>query len=193
MFSQAKRSMSDLLSPTRVIPVVENRNQLLTALRTGSGKALMLRHCDLLDLSLMLQQAQQQGYAIFVYTEHMEGVLPDSAGLRYLSEQQHITGIASSNSKVLALGKSFGLSTILRIFAVDSTGLESSIEGIDEEVADMLDVSPALVVPTISAFLADRVSLPFLVSGLVSTRRQVRAVLNAGAFGVVTSQAQLWE
>jgi glycerol uptake operon antiterminator len=193
MFSQAKRSMSDLLSATRIIPVVENRNELLTVLRIGSGKALMLRHCDLLDLSPMLQQAYQQGYAIFVYTEHMEGVLPDSAGLRYLSGQQHITGIASSNSKVLALGKSFGLSTILRIFAVDSTGLESSIEGIDEGVVDMLDVSPALVVPAISEVLADRVSLPFIVSGLVSTRKQVRAALNAGALGVVASQAPLWE
>jgi glycerol uptake operon antiterminator len=193
VLSQSTGSMNDLLSPGKVIPVVENRNQLLMALKVAGGKMVMLRHCDLLDLAPMLQQAYQHGYALYVYTDHMEGVLPDSAGLRYLREHQHIVGVASANSKVLALGKSQGLSTILRIFAVDSTGLESSLESIDEQNTDMLDVSPALVVPAISAYLADRVSLPFIVSGLVSTRRQVRAALSAGAAGVVTAQADLWE
>jgi glycerol uptake operon antiterminator len=185
--------MSDLLSAGKVIPVVENRNQLLTALKVASGKVLMLRRCDLFELAPVVQQAYQHGYSIYVYVDYMEGVLPDAAGLHYLVERYGISGIASSNSKVLALGKSFGLATILRIFAVDSTGLESSLEGIDEQVVDFLDVSPALVVPAISEFLADRVSLPFLVSGLVSTRRQVRSALGAGACGVVVAQAELWE
>ncbi len=193
MLSQSKRSMPDLLSPGKVIPVVENRNQLLSALKLASGKALMLRHCDLFDVAPVLQQAYQHGHSMYVYADHMEGVLPDTAGLHYLADHHHIAGIASSNSKVLALGKSFGLATILRIFAVDSTGLESSLESIDEQIVDFLDVSPALVVPAISTYLADRVSLPFIVSGLVSTRRQVRAALNAGAFGVVAAQAELWE
>ena len=193
MFSRSSKSMSDLLSPGKVIPLVENRPQLLSALKVASGKVLMLRRCDLFDLAPVLQQAYQHDYALYLYADHLEGVLADADGLRYLIEHCHISGIESANGKVLALAKSFGLTTILRLFAVDSTGLESSIESVDERTMDILDVSPALVVPAISTYLADRATLPFIASGLISTGKQVRAALAAGAFGVVATPPELWE
>ncbi len=79
----------------------------------------------------------------------MDGIYPDAAGLSYLMNHLHITGIVSNHPKLLSLGKSVGLETIQRIFAVDSTGLETAIESVDTQYIDMLDLSPALVIPSL--------------------------------------------
>src|SRR5207248_3890055 len=117
---------------------------------------------------------------------------PDVAGLQYLVEQFHITGIISANLKNLTTGKALGLQTILQIFAADSTGLESAIEMVNPAAVDFFSVSPALVVPAISKTLATLLPHPFIASGLISTKKQIQTVVQAGALGVVVAQPELW-
>src|SRR5579884_2741213 len=143
MLAQTKRSLVEALSRNKVIPVVENRTQLLTALTMPGHAVIFIRHCDLFDLKPLCQQAVHQGYALYVNVDHINGIHPDAAGLQYLSEHFHITGIISANLKVLTAGKTLGLQTILQIFAADSTGLSSAIEMINPTAVDFFNVSPA--------------------------------------------------
>jgi glycerol uptake operon antiterminator len=92
----------------------------------------------------------------------------------------------------LSLGKSFGLETIQRIFAVDSTGLEMALETVDKAYIDVLDVSPALVIPYIVPSLTMLLPLPFIASGLISTPQQVQSILRAGASAVAVTRPELW-
>jgi glycerol-3-phosphate responsive antiterminator len=192
MLAQTKRSLVEVLSRNKVIPVVENRAQFLTALTMSGHNVIFIRHCDLFDIKSLCQQASHQGYALYINVDHINGIHPDAAGLQYLIEQFHIAGIASANLKVLTLGKTLGLHTILHIFAADSTGLESATEMVNTSAIDLFNVSPALVVPSISAMLTTLLPRPFITSGLISTRRQIQAVLQAGALGVVVIQPELW-
>ncbi len=192
MLAQTKRSLVEALSRNKVIPVVENRTQLLTALTMPGHAVIFIRHCDLFDLKPLCQQAVHQGYALYVNVDHINGIHPDAAGLQYLSEHFHITGIISANLKVLTAGKTLGLQTILQIFAADSTGLSSAIEMINPTAVDFFNVSPALVVPSIAEALTTLLPRPFIASGLISTKRQIQAALQAGALGVVVMQPELW-
>ncbi len=192
MLAQTKRSLVEVLSRNKVIPVVENRTQFLTALTISGHEVIFIRNCDLFDVKALCQQASHQGYALYINVDHINGIHPDAAGLQYLIEQFHITGIASANLKVLTLGKTLELNTILQIFAADSTGLESAIEMINPTAVDFFNVSPALVVPSLSETLTTLLPRPFIASGLISTKRQIQAVLQAGALGVVVVQPELW-
>jgi glycerol uptake operon antiterminator len=127
-----------------------------------------------------------------VNIDHIDGIYPDAAGLRYMAEQLRITGIISNHPRVLAQGKDFGLETVQRIFAVDSTGLELALDSVDTRYVDVLDVSPALVIPHVIPFLAEPLPLPFIGSGLIYTSKQVQAVLDAGALGVAVFRPELW-
>src|SRR6266516_7478728 len=122
----------------------------------------------------------------------MDGIYPDSAGLPYLAKRLHIEGIVSNHAKILSLGKSFGMETIQRIFAVDSTGLEMALESVDTQSTDLLDISPAIVVPYVSATLKALLPLPFIASGLISTTQQIKEIIRAGALGVTISRPELW-
>jgi glycerol uptake operon antiterminator len=192
MLTQSNRSLLHVLSQCKTIPLIEHRQQFSQVLDVPSIGSILMRHCNLFDFTALLKQAQRRRLAVYVNIDHIDGIHADSAGLRYLAEQMHVAGIVSNHPRNLALARTYRLETIQRIFAVDSTGLEMALETVDAEYVDVLDISPALVVPYIAAFLTSRLPLPFIASGLVHTPQQLRAVLDAGAAGVVVNRPELW-
>ena len=192
MLTQSSRSLPRLLARCRTIPVIESRMQFVQALDSSEVEALLLRHCNVFELKTLLKQAFQRRVAVYVNVDHIDGIHPDAAGLHYLQAQFSIAGVVSNHPKTLALAKSFELETIQRIFAVDSTGLEMALDSVDPLHVDVLDISPALVVPYVVPRLMLPLPLPFIASGLISTIQQVQAVLDAGAVGVAVTRRELW-
>jgi glycerol uptake operon antiterminator len=185
-------SLLDLSTQCKTIPAIESRAQLLRAFDTPQVTAVLLRHCNLFELAGLLERARQHKLATYVNIDSIDGIHPDSAGLRYLAQRLCITGVVSNHPRVLAIGKGFGLETIQRIFALDSTGLEAALESVDPPCIDLLDISPALVVPYIMAQFRALLPKPFIASGLIQTTEQVSTLLRAGARSVVVARNDLW-
>ena len=183
-------SLLALSTQCKVIPLIENRAQLVRVLDTHVTNAIFLRHCNLFELASPLEHVQQRNIAIYVSVDHIDGIHADNAGLNYLKHTVHINGIVSSHPRTLALGKALGLETVQRIFALDSTGMEAALESVDVASVDLLDISPALVVPHIATSLQG--IRPFIASGLIQTTQQMHAVLRAGAISVVVAREELW-
>ncbi len=192
MPTQSSGSLLQLLAQCKTIPVIENREQFAHIFDSSHVRAILLRHCNLFELTRLLEQAYKRGLSVYVNVDHIDGIHPDSAGLRYLAEQFHVAGVVSNHPKTLSIARSFGLETIQRIFAVDSTGLEMALESVDRANTDLLDISPALVIPYIVPQLAAPLPLCFIGSGLIQTAQQVQAVLHAGAAGVTVMRSELW-
>ena len=192
MLTRSTRSLLNLPARQKTIPVIENRAQFSLALNSSDVTVILLRHCNPLDFRTLLENAHERGLAVYVNMDHIDGIAPDSAGLRYLATQLHIKGVVSSHGKILAQAKNFDLQTVQRIFAVDSTGLEVALESVDTHCVDLLDISPGLVTTYIAAHTMALLPLPFIASGLIHTPQQVRAVLQTGALGVAVSRPELW-
>ena len=190
MLTRSSRSLLSISDRQKTIPLIENRMQLVRALDAPQIATIFLRHCNLLELRPLLDHAFEHEVAVYVNVDHIDGIHPDTAGLRFLAQQLRIAGIVSSNPRILALGKSFQLETIQRIFAVDSTGLEAALESIDSHQVDLLDISPALVIPYVVSHTV--LPLPFIGSGLISTFQQVQSVLRAGALRVTATRPELY-
>jgi glycerol uptake operon antiterminator len=192
MLTQSTTSLLCLLKRCKTIPVIENRMQFAHVFDSPHILAVLLRHCNLFEFRALLEQAHRRTLAIYVNAEHIHGIHADAAGIRYLADQLHIVGIVSNHPKVLMLAKGFGLETIQRIFAVDSTGLEMALESVDSANTDLLEISPALVIPYVIPWLSSPLPLPFIGSGLIQTTQQTQAILRAGAAGVVVARSALW-
>src|SRR5947209_10378277 len=192
MFIQPTKSLLTTSSQCKIIPIVESRVQFTQVFDAKHVSTVFLRHCNLFDFTKLLSDANGRKLSVYVNIDHIDGIHADSAGLRYLAEQLHVTGIISNHPRILSSGKSFGLETIQRIFAVDSTGLEMALETVDKAYVDLLDISPALVIPYIVPSLIMSLPLPFIASGLISTPQQVKAVLRSGASAVAVSRPELW-
>jgi glycerol uptake operon antiterminator len=185
-------SLLDLPTQCKTIPAIENRAQLLRAFDIPQIRAVLLRHCNLFELAGLLERAESRNIATYVNVDSIDGIHADNAGLRYLAERLSVTGVVSNSPRVLSVAKGFGLETIQRIFAFDSTGLEATLESVDTTYVDLLDISPALVVPHIMPQLRLLLPQPFIASGLIQTSEQIQAILHAGACGAVVARHDLW-
>ncbi len=190
MLPRSSRSLLSVSDRQKIIPLIGNRTEFLRALNAPHISTVLLRHCNLLDLRPILDHAYEHEVSIYVNVDHIDGIHPDSAGLRFLAHRLHVAGIISSNPRILALGKSFELETIQRLFAVDSTGLETALESVDSHTVDLLDISPALVIPYVVSHTV--LPLPFIGSGLISTFQQAQSVLRAGALRVAATRPELY-
>ena len=191
MLTQSTSLLLSLLKRSKTIPAVETRMQFTRVFASPHILAVLLRHCTLFEFKALLEQAHRRQLAVYVNADHMHGIHADAAGLHYLADRFHIAGVVSNHPKILALAKSFGLETIQRIFAVDSTGLEIALESIDSDDTDLLEISPALVIPHVIPRLSGPLPLPFIGSGLIQATQQIQAILRADAAGVVERSA-LW-
>ena len=192
MLTQSVGSLLSLSGQRKMIPIVENRPQFVHALDSLEVKTIFLRHCNLFEFGVLLEHAYRCKRALYVNVDNIGGIHPDAAGLRYLAHHLHVTGILSSNPKTLALAKNFDLETIQRLFAVDSTGLEAALDSVDTRSVDLLDISPAPVVPYVIPYLKTPLPLPFTASGLIFTFKQAQAVIEAGASAVAVAKSELW-
>src|SRR5258708_7497960 len=165
MLTRSTRSLLSVSAEQKTVPIIENRIQFARALDASQITTILLRHCNLFDLRPMLDHAYEREVATYVNVDHIDGVHPDRAGLRYLAHQLHIVGITSANPRILVQGKDFGLETIQRIFAVDSTGLEVRLESLDTHPVDLPDIPPALVIPHLIP--PTPLPFPFLRSALL--------------------------
>lgn len=192
MLTRSISPLLGLLHRCKTIPIVESRAQFAQIFEAPHILAVLLKHCNLFEMNTMLEQAHKRGLAAYVHIDHVDGIHDDAAGLRYLAHQFHVAGITSNHPKTLALAKSFGLETIQRIFAADSTGLEMALESVDQSNTDLLDISPALAIPYIISSLSEPLPLPFIGSGLIQTTQQVQQILRANASGVAVARSALW-
>jgi glycerol uptake operon antiterminator len=192
MHSHTSSSPSDLSAVSRIIPIVENRTQFERVFQLPRASAVWLRNCSLFDLSDYLERSYGHSLELYVNIDHINGIHPDAVGLRFLADHFHVVRLVSSNPRVLALGKALGLRTIQRVFAADSAGLESALETVDPAIVEMLNISPAPIIPYIFSYLLATAPLPVIGSGLLQTNQQVRAILDAGAFSVATARQDLW-
>jgi glycerol uptake operon antiterminator len=178
MFVRSNISLLKSSSQCKIIPIVESRVQFTQVLDSSQINSILLRHCNLFDLTNLLNEAHKRAFSVFVYIDHIDGIHADFAGLRYLAESLHVTGIVSNHPRTLSLGKDYGL--------------EVALESVDTHCVDLLDISPGLVTTYIAAHTMALLPLPFIASGLIHTPQQVRAVLQTGALGVAVSRPELW-
>lgn len=176
----------------KILPIVESRAKFEQVFSISGIQAVLLRHCNLFEFTALLKHAQQRTIQVYVNIDHIEGIAPDAAGLRFLAHQCHVTSIVSSNPRTLVLAKDLGLQTIQRVFAMDSTGLEATLETVDTQYVDLLDIAPAPVIPHIIPYLKSVLPAPFIGSGLLHTAQQVQAVLDAGAQKAAVMRSELW-
>lgn len=192
MLTQISPLATERRLQSRVIPIVENRGKLEQALHVPNVDIILLRHCNPLEFTTLLDRAHQRSLQVYVNVDHIGGICPDAAGLGFLAHRLHISSIISSNPRTLALAKNLGLQTVQRVFAIDSTGLEAVLEAVDMHNIDMLDISPALVVPYVVPHFTQMLQMPFIASGLIHTAQQIQAVLKAGALRVAVARPELW-
>ena len=79
---------------------------------------------------------------------------------------------------------------VQRFFALDSQGMESISENLENTVSDLIEIMPGVIGKAISRFSGGKV--PVIAGGLIETKKEVMAALECGALAVSTGNQALW-
>ena len=159
--------------------------------------------CILMDfhinlLPTMMQAAHAAGKTVYLHADLLRGVSADEFGCEYLCQRLHADGIISTKPKVLEAARRNHVTTILRLFLIDTKSLEKGAALIRSLQPDHVELLPGLACDAIvdlkqRLISADDATQSFLCGGLIKTHTQITRCLEAGACAVTLSDRTLAE
>ncbi|MCL1964057.1 MAG: glycerol-3-phosphate responsive antiterminator [Firmicutes bacterium] len=182
--------MIEMLREAPIIAAVRGREHLSRAL-ASKARVVFLLGADLFTLPEMVREALYADKRVFVHLDLVEGISRDAAGVRLLKAMARPTGVLSTRAPLLRAAAQEGLQTVLRVFLVDSSSLESGVRMVKTCAPDWVEAMPGMVTRAIGQ-LKSRAALPIIAGGMLEKPEDVEAVLRAGARAASTSHEALW-
>ena len=80
---------------------------------------------------------------------------------------------------------------ILRAFIIDSMAVDNTRKMLESFHPDMIEIMPG-VMPKIIKSLRGSTSIPLIAGGLISEKKEVMELFEAGADAISTTRQKLW-
>ncbi|MHC0552987.1 glycerol-3-phosphate responsive antiterminator [Salinicoccus sp. CNSTN-B1] len=154
------------------------------------------RSCVILDIHIghldsHIRTVKSHGFEVYLHLDLIKGLAVDTASLEYIHQKYKPTGIVTTRGRIVKKARQLGMKTILRVFAIDSSAIEKSIELIDQCHPHLIEVLPG-VVPKVIHLFKQEVAADVIAGGLIETQSEVDDAIMAGASYVTTSKTSLW-
>lgn len=185
-----KHDLIPVLQKAPIIAAVRDFSQLSRAL-SSPVRVVFLLGGDLFTLPGWVQAAHAARKAVFVHLDLIEGISRDPAGVRLIAKMAAPTGVLSTRVPLIKAADDEGLLTVLRMFMVDSSSMETGVRMVRGCAPTLVEIMPGLVTRAIK-LLGQRIAPPVIAGGMLELDRDVRAALEAGALAASTSNEGLW-
>ncbi|MBW2058483.1 MAG: glycerol-3-phosphate responsive antiterminator [Deltaproteobacteria bacterium] len=152
---------------------------------------LFLLGGTIFDIPRIVDEARRLNRLVFVDIDLIKGIGKDSSGVRYLARESRADGIITTKSNLVAAARKEGLSTVQRIFVLDSESLAGGLNVVVNSRPDAVEILPGLIVPKIMNAIRARTSTPVIAGGLITEEREVEEILASGAVAISTTSYHL--
>lgn len=180
-----------LFGGQRLLPAVRHPKELERLLKTPLAWLVLLGG-RLGQLQPMVKLAADHGKRVLLHADLIDGLKNDEYAAEFLCQQIRPAGLISTRVAVIRKAKQNGVLAIQRLFLIDSGALDTSVELARQAQPDLIEVLPGLL-PQWIREVKDRTGVPVIAGGLIRTREEAAAALEAGAAAVTTSRPDLWD
>lgn len=177
-----------LLEKCPVVPAIRD-NDIDSALDSPCG-VIFLLNADILTVTDAINKLHRAGKKAYIHIDLADGIGKDNSGIKYL-KQCGADGIISTRAALIRMAKEQKLTTVQRVFALDSKGLASAIETVKSGNPDFVEVLPGIALKAIKLFAKARI--PVIAGGLISEKSEILSALDSGAIAVSTGKKELWD
>ncbi len=146
---------------------------------------------DILTVPKILGTLKDAGKAVFVHIDMINGLGADKAAVKFISRKWKPDGIITTRKGLIKCAKDDGLTTVQRIFLLDSTSIVSGIKMINSADPDIVEVVPGVISKAISE-IRKNVKQQVIAGGMITELSEASNALKAGAIGISTSRVDLW-
>ena len=182
-----KRELIDCLERTPVIAAVQDAG--MPRALASPAEVIFYLKSNILTVEKYIKEAHAKGKRIFVHIDLADGIGRDRAGLEYLA-RLGVDGIITTRTQLARQARDIGILVVQRFFALDSQGIESMAETLENFAPDLVEIMPGVIGKVISRFAVG--DIPVIAGGLVETKKEVVTALENGALAVSTGKCELW-
>lgn len=175
----------------KIIPSIVSYDQIDSALKSNC-KRINLLVGNINDIEITIGKIHRADKKVYLHIEMIDGLGRDKDTIRYLAEHFRIDGIISTHGGLIAAAKKYNISSVQRIFAIDTAALKTSIKSIKTNNPDEVELMPGLM-PSIIKSVKPIINKPLIVGGLIKTKKSIENALNSGADYVSTGYEKLWQ
>jgi len=176
------------LEDNPVIAAVRTQEDFLEAL-PSPVQFIFLLHSNILTIKNFIETAHKHNKQLFLHVDFAEGIGKDKSGMTFIANCG-IDGIISTRANLIKIAHECGLATVQRFFIVDSQSIDTAVETIKSSKPDMIEIMPGILPKVISDFY-NKIKMPIIAGGLINSKLDIIAALNAGAYAVSTSKKAL--
>jgi glycerol uptake operon antiterminator len=144
------------------------------------------------DLPKIVEFAGRHERMVFVDIDLIKGAGKDAAGIRYLAKESRVHGIITTKSNLISSARKEGLSSIQRIFLLDSESLTGGLSVVEKSKPDAVEILPGLILPKIMDRIQSLTAIPIIAGGLITRKEEIREILSSGAVGISTTSSHLF-
>lgn len=144
---------------------------------------------DIITVSDDIKAAKQNSKFVFIHIDLADGIGKDKAGIHWL-KTLGADGIISTRTQLIRAAHDSGLLAVQRFFILDSKGMHSISETIENTCPDLIEIMPGVIPKALKA--VGRAQNPRYCGGLIETKQEVTAALSANAIAVSTGKKELW-
>src|SRR5215207_10771262 len=122
----------------------------------SQASAVFLQGGSLADLQRTLEKFQQPelaGISVFAHIDLIAGLENSEAGLEYLADLGHLTGVVTVHHHLTKPARRMGLLSIMRLFLSDSRSVERGVAIAAKSQADAIEILPAVAAVKVAAEL----------------------------------------
>ncbi len=174
-----------------ILPAIRNMKQFDEFLNSSFSYGVIL-DIHLGQLKGVIREAKKHGKNMMVHVDLIQGIKHDEYGAEFICQDIKPAGIISTRSSVIAKAKQKKVYAIQRLFLLDTSAMEKSMEFVGKHKPDFIEVLPGIV-PSLIQEIKEKTGIPIFAGGFIRTEEDVEQALKAGAVAVTTSNTKLWK
>lgn len=186
-----KQEFYDAITSNPIVAAVKEDTGLDTCLTLDEVSVVFILYGEISNIVSIVKKIKDAGKTAVVHMDLVAGLSSRVEAVDFIANYTEADGIISTHSDQLRRAKELGLSTIYRIFLIDSKVLDK-LNGRIKEYADIVEILPGLM-PKMIKQLADSLNVPVIAGGLIQDKEDVLAALDAGAIAISTTNREVWE
>ncbi len=181
------KSVTDVLERSPIIAATDRNGWQAAVL--SDAEVLFHLGADIMTVGEDIKTAKAKEKTVFIHIDLADGIGKDRGGINWL-KSLGADGIITTRTQLVRAAKDIGLISVQRFFVLDSKGMHSIAETIENTRPDLIEIMPGVIPKALKLFSKQKI--PVIAGGLVETKQEVTTALSSGAIAVSTGKKELW-
>lgn len=187
-----KQEFYDAVSGNPIIAAIRDKEGLKACLDMPDLCVVFVLYGSVDTVEEIVARIHQMGKMVFVHMDMITGLSGKEDAVSFIAKYTKADGIISTRMEQIRRAKELDLSTVYRVFMLDSKVLHNiSANHHIKEYADVVEILPGQM-PKIIHLLHRQLPVPVVAGGLIAEKEDVLAALDAGAIAISSTNQEVW-